>query len=121
MLGESPPVDNTCPPRVATVARTFTAGELVTSAGLAATVVKCCDGEAQTVPAAFTALADGYRRALAEYVDPVKRRTPVLHFGKHPPMTSSLTTAADTLKKLDALDVQRRAIETGLKPAAGFP
>ncbi len=71
--------------------------------------------------AAFTALADGYRRALAEYVDPVKRRTPVLHFGKHPPMTSSLTTAADTLKKLDALDVQRRAIETGLKPAAGFP
>jgi hypothetical protein len=71
--------------------------------------------------ASFAVLVDGYHRALADYLNPVKRRIPVPHFGKHPPVVSSQVAVADTVKKLDALDAQRRAIETGLKPGAGSP
>jgi hypothetical protein len=69
----------------------------------------------------FAVLADGYRRVLADYLDPVKRAAPVPHFGKHPPAVSSTPTVAGTLKKLDALDAQRRAIEMGAPPAGGSP
>ncbi|MGP8054926.1 MAG: hypothetical protein ACLQAH_14045, partial [Limisphaerales bacterium] len=60
----------------------------------------------------FAVLADGYRRALADYLDPGKRSPSVPRFGKHPPPVSPLPTEADTLIKLDALDAQRRAVET---------
>ena len=59
-------------------------------------------------------LADGYRQALADYLDPGKRARPVPRIGKHPPVVSSQPTVADTLKKLDALDAQRRAIESAI-------
>ena len=34
----------------------------------------------------FAVLADGYRRALADYLDPGKRTPSVPRFGKHPPL-----------------------------------
>jgi hypothetical protein len=60
----------------------------------------------------FAVLADGYRRALADYLDPGKRPRPVPRFGRHPPVFQPPPTADDTLKQLDALDVQRRAVES---------
>jgi len=60
----------------------------------------------------FAVLADGYRRVLTEYLDPDKRSRPVPRFGRHPPVVLSRPIAADTLKKLDALDAQRRAVES---------
>ena len=60
----------------------------------------------------FAVLADGYRRALADYLDPGKRIQRVPRFGKHPPVETSLPTVADTVEKLDALDAQRRAVES---------
>jgi hypothetical protein len=70
---------------------------------------------------AYAVLTDGYRRVLADYLDPAKRAAPLPRFGKHPPVVSSLPTAAGTLKKLDALDAQRRAVEMGAQPAGGTP
>jgi hypothetical protein len=59
----------------------------------------------------FAALTGDYFRTLADY------------FGgrngagaKRPPAAPSKTKAADTVKKLDALDAQRRAIETAILP-----
>ena len=71
--------------------------------------------------APFAVLADGYRRALADYLDPGQRVAPRLHLGKHPPVVSSRPTVAGTLKKLDALDARRRAVESAMKPDDGFP
>ena len=69
----------------------------------------------------FAVLADGYRRALADYLEPAKRTTPGLRLGKHPPVIPSRSAVADTLKKLDALDAQRRAIESAIKPGGMAP
>ena len=71
--------------------------------------------------APFAVLADGYRLALADYLDPGKRAAPMLHLGKHPPVVSPQPTVADTLKKLDALDARRRAVESAMKPDGGSP
>ncbi len=60
----------------------------------------------------YAVLADGYRRALAEYLDPGKRPRPVQRFGRHPLVVLPPPTADDTLKKLDALDAQRREVES---------
>jgi hypothetical protein len=50
-----------------------------------------------------------------------KRARPVQHLGKHPPVVSPKPTVADTLKRLDALDAQRRAIEPAVKPGGMSP
>ena len=69
----------------------------------------------------FAVLADGYRQVLADYLDPGKRARPAQHLGKHPPVISLKPTVAGTLKKLDVLDAQRRAIESAIKPEGMFP
>jgi hypothetical protein len=70
----------------------------------------------------FAVLTDEYRRTIADYLKPARRAPPsVLSLGKHPPVPSSRPPAADTLKKLDALDAQRRAIESAIKPHAMAP
>jgi hypothetical protein len=60
----------------------------------------------------YAVLADGYRRALTDYLDPGKRPRPVPRFGRHPPVFQPPPTVDDTLKKLDALDAQRRTAES---------
>jgi hypothetical protein len=52
----------------------------------------------------FVVLTDAYRRALADYL------------GGRNGVAPSKKKAADTLKKLDALDAQRRAMETAAQP-----
>jgi hypothetical protein len=69
----------------------------------------------------FAVLTDEYRRAIADYLEPAKRARPAQHLGKHPPVVSLKPTVADTLKKLDALDAQRRAIESAIKPGGMSP
>jgi hypothetical protein len=69
----------------------------------------------------FAVLANGYRQVLADYFDPGKRARPVQHLGKHPPVVPLKLTVADTLKKLDALDAQRRVIESAVKPGGMSP
>jgi len=69
----------------------------------------------------FAVLADGYRRALAEYLDPGKRIRPLPRFGKHPPLVSAQPTVAETLERLDALDAQRREVVSAMKPGGGNP
>ncbi len=69
-------------------------------------------------------LTGGYRRALADYLD--EATAAVLAPGKVPkpsPGAPSKRKAADAMKKLDALDAQRRAIETAVQPdnPAGVP
>jgi hypothetical protein len=71
--------------------------------------------------APLVVLTDAYRRALADYLGPGGRTAPVRQLGKHPPVPPSKTTANDTIKKLDALDARRRAIELTIKPAGMFP
>jgi hypothetical protein len=58
----------------------------------------------------FAGLTGGYRRALEDYLEPAKHASPMLRRFKHPFTSSSKTIMTDTLKKLDALDAQRRAI-----------
>ena len=60
----------------------------------------------------FAVLADGYRRALVDYLYPGKRPRPMQPLGRHPPVVLPPPTAEETLKKLDALDAQRRAVES---------
>jgi hypothetical protein len=69
----------------------------------------------------FAALTDEYRRAIADYLEPGKRARPAQRLGKHPPVISSRPPVTDTLKKLNALDAQRRAIESALKPGGMSP
>ena len=69
----------------------------------------------------FAVLADGYRQVLADYLDSGKRAQPAQHLGKHPPVVSLKPTVAGTLKKLDTLDAQRRAIESAIKPGGMSP
>jgi hypothetical protein len=71
--------------------------------------------------APLAVLTDGYRRAIADYLGSGSRAAPLLHLGKHPPVSSSKTTVNDTLKKLDALDARRRAIESAIKPEGMSP
>ena len=62
--------------------------------------------------APLAVLTDGYRRALADYLGSGKRPSLVTRWIKHPFTASSKLTLEDTLKKLDALDARRRAIES---------
>jgi hypothetical protein len=61
----------------------------------------------------FVALTDAYRRVLAEYLGERNGGAPVSgRVLKLPSGAPSRRSAADAVKKLDALDAQRRAIET---------
>ncbi len=64
----------------------------------------------------LAALTAGYRAALADYLGQSQQTTPVSPLGKHPLAVSQKAGADDTVKKLDALDAQRRAIESSIKP-----
>ena len=66
--------------------------------------------------APLVGLTDGYHRTLADFLDSGSRAASRLLFGKHTPVPPSKTAMNDTLKKLDALDAQRRAIESAIKP-----
>ena len=70
--------------------------------------------------APFAVLTDEYRRAIADYLGSGQRPSPVLRWIKHPFASSSKTIMNGTLRKLDALDAQRRAIESAIKPG-GLP
>jgi len=65
---------------------------------------------------AYAVLADGYRTALTDYLNPDQRPRAVRYLGKHLHLISPRPTVADTLKKLDALDARRRSVESA-KPA----
>jgi len=65
----------------------------------------------------FVGLTDAYHRALADYLggrNGVAAASPAA--GKHPPVVPPKKNAADTVKILDALDAQRRAMETATQP-----
>jgi hypothetical protein len=64
----------------------------------------------------FIALADGYRRALAAYLgEPVASVTGSPR-ARNTFAVTKKTGAAKTVKKLDALDAQRRAVESNTRP-----
>jgi hypothetical protein len=69
----------------------------------------------------FAVLADGYRQALTDYLEPGKRARAPLPLGKHPPRSPPRPTVSDTVKKLDALDAQRRTVEAALKSGGATP
>jgi hypothetical protein len=69
----------------------------------------------------FAVLADGYRQVLTDYLEPGKHTRPARSLGKHPPPVVPKPKVADTVKKLDALDAQRRAVESALKQEGGIP
>jgi hypothetical protein len=64
----------------------------------------------------LAALTTGYRAALADYLGQSQETVPAPHFGRHSLAASQKAGAVDTLKKLDALDVQRRTIESSIQP-----
>jgi hypothetical protein len=71
--------------------------------------------------APFAVLTGEYHRAIADYLGSGHRTSPVLRWVKHPFTSSSKTIRNGTLRKLDALDAQRRAIEPAIKPGGTSP
>jgi hypothetical protein len=71
--------------------------------------------------APFAVLTDEYRRAIADDLGSGQRTSPVLRWVKHPFASSPKTIINGTLRKLDALDAQRRAIESAIKPGGMSP
>ena len=66
----------------------------------------------------LVALTDAYRRVLADYLGGLSGgASGPNRVVKNPPAAPSKKSAAETVKKLDALDAQRRAIETAARPA----
>ena len=59
----------------------------------------------------FDALAEGYRAALAEFLEQNKIASPVAPVGRHPASARETAGLAETLAKLDALDARRRDVE----------
>ncbi len=59
----------------------------------------------------FGELADGYRVALADFLGEFKKPEPRSVTNKHISQAQSNAPLADTLKKLDALDIRRREAE----------
>jgi hypothetical protein len=64
----------------------------------------------------LAAVTAGYRAALADYLGQRWETPPPPPFGKHPVAVPQRASASDTLEKLDALDAQRRATESVIKP-----
>jgi hypothetical protein len=69
----------------------------------------------------LAALTAEYRDALADYLGERRETAPAPHFGKLPLAALQKASAPDTLTKLDALDAQRRAIESDIKPDVWRP
>jgi len=66
----------------------------------------------------FVGLTDAYHRALADYLGGRNGVAAVSHAAvKHPPVAVAKRNAAATVKRLDALDAQRRAMGTDTQPA----
>jgi hypothetical protein len=59
----------------------------------------------------FGELADGYRLALADFLGELKRTSQVSVVNKHGVPTQPQASTADTIKRLDALDLRRRNAE----------
>jgi hypothetical protein len=64
--------------------------------------------------APLDALAGGYRRAIKDYLD--GENPPAQRLGRHTLPPSQKNGADETVKKLDALDAQRRTTEDAIKP-----
>jgi len=64
--------------------------------------------------APLDALAGAYRRAIGDYLD--VQNPPTSRLGRHAPPLSQKNGADETVKKLDALDAQRRTAEDAIKP-----
>jgi len=65
----------------------------------------------------FAVLTDAYRRALTDYLGGRIGAAPAARaVVKHPTVAPPKKNAADTVKRLDALDAQRRAMETATQP-----
>jgi len=71
--------------------------------------------------APLAVLTDDYRRALADFLGEHNEPASPLHFGKHPPAKPKTGDVRSALKKLDALDVRRRAVESAIKPDVWAP
>ena len=69
----------------------------------------------------LAALTAGYRAALADYLAQTQETAPAPHFGEHSLAVPRKNDAGDTLQKLDALDAQRRAVESSIKPDPWWP
>jgi hypothetical protein len=65
--------------------------------------------------APLAVLTDAYRRALSDYVGKDGGASPAANF-RNKRTSSKKSNAGDTLKKLDALDAQRRTIESTIQP-----
>jgi hypothetical protein len=65
--------------------------------------------------APLAALAGGYRRAVADYLEQGKTAESVRSAAAHPQAASQKVNARDTLKKLDELDAQRRRMEADIR------
>jgi hypothetical protein len=68
----------------------------------------------------FAVLTDGYRRAVAGYLGQ-SETAPASPMNRHLRTASKKISADDTVKKLDALDAQRRTIEDAIKPDVFTP
>ena len=67
----------------------------------------------------FAVLTDAYRRALADYLGGLNDAASAsAHRRQTPAGAPSKASAAATVKKLDALDAQRRTMETAIQPEA---
>jgi hypothetical protein len=65
-------------------------------------------------------LTDDYRRAVADYLGEHQGAAPISPANKHWQTLSEKPSASDTLKKLDALDVRRRTVESAIQPDVSF-
>jgi hypothetical protein len=61
-------------------------------------------------------LTAGYRAALADYLGQDRQTASAARFGRYSSVVPQKAGASVTLEKLDALDAQRRAIESTIKP-----
>jgi hypothetical protein len=64
----------------------------------------------------FAALAEGYRAALADFLDEDKKNPSPLIVNSHAVPMRKRASLENTLKRLDALDARRRAAEAAIKP-----
>jgi hypothetical protein len=65
----------------------------------------------------FAVLTDAYRRALADYLGGNNDAAPAVRAIVKRPQTATLNkSVADTVRKLDALDAQRRTMENSIQP-----
>jgi hypothetical protein len=66
----------------------------------------------------FAPLTEQYRSVIANYLGERQSSPRPVILGKHPVVVTAKLNAQKTLKKLDALDAQRREMEVGLRTAS---